>query len=69
MTTMIAIINQGDDKDGEALYTVQINKTLITLFRHERKKGLAACLREAALAVERAEYERWIDTYEQHAER
>lgn len=55
MATMITIVNiserpstmQYDD------YEVQINATVIATFRHRRADGLAVCLKEAALAVER----------------
>jgi hypothetical protein len=50
---MIAIINEGPfDQDLHA-YRIQINNELVCRFTHDRKKGLAQCLRDAARAVDR----------------
>ena len=49
---MIAIINQGEKKNGKTLYNVQINHDVICQFYHRREDGLAACLRKAAEAVD-----------------
>lgn len=50
---MIAIINEGPfDQDLHA-YRIQINDKLICRFTHDREKGLAQCLRDAARAVDR----------------
>ena len=49
---MIAIINQGEKKNGKTLYSVQINHDVICQFYHRREDGLAACLRKAAEAVD-----------------
>lgn len=54
---MIAIINHGGDMGGVCAYTVGINRQVIAKFEHDRRKGLARCLRDAAKAVERAEKE------------
>jgi hypothetical protein len=56
---MIAIINTGaTDDEGRAHYRLQINNTLIAEFHHYRVDGLAACLRLAADAADRAHYEK-----------
>ena len=52
---MIAIINKGGPPDGVCHYTVQINYLVVAEFDHDRRKGLARCLRDAARAVDRAE--------------
>lgn len=56
---MISIVNVkalDDDPLGEHLYEVLINAKVKTTFRHRRSKGLAACLRAAADAVEENPY-------------
>jgi len=50
--TMIAIINKGGPADGVCTYTVGINRDVVTEFKHDRRKGLARCLRDAARAVD-----------------
>ena len=56
---MIAIINTGAiDDEGRAHYRLQINNELIAEFHHYRVDGLAACLRLAADAADRAHYEK-----------
>ncbi|MNG19359.1 hypothetical protein D3C84_1035120 [compost metagenome] len=55
---MIAIINTGEtDDQGRACYRLQINHKLIAEFAHLRVDGLAACLRLAADAADRAHFE------------
>ena len=54
---MIAIINKGGPADGVCTYTVGINRDVVTEFQHDRRKGLARCLRDAARAVDKVEYE------------
>lgn len=55
---MIAIINTGEtDDEGRACYRLQINHKLIAEFAHLRVDGLAACLRLAADAADRAHFE------------
>jgi len=55
---MIAIINTGETgEDGRAHYRLQINHKLIAEFDHLRVDGLAACLRLAADAADRAHFE------------
>jgi len=49
---MIAIINRGEAENGQHWYTVGINHKVIAQFTHDRKKGLARCLRDAARAVD-----------------
>ena len=51
---MIAIINRGGPEDGVCTYSVGINKRVLTTFKHNRKDGLAVCLRKAADAVDNA---------------
>ncbi len=51
---MIAIINRGGDMDGVCRYTVGINRQVVAEFTHDRRKGLAKCLRDAARAVDLA---------------
>jgi len=52
---MIAIINKCGPADGVCTYTVGINRDVVTEFQHDRRKGLARCLRDAARAVDKAE--------------
>jgi len=40
----------------ECLYAVRINHTTLAGFKHSRKAGLAACLRAAADAIEKGEF-------------
>jgi len=54
---MIAIINKGGPADGVCTYTVGINRDVVAEFQHDRRKGLARCLRDAARAVDAAEEE------------
>lgn len=58
---MIAIVNvtpQGEyDPSGVSKYEVRINRDVVARFRHSRPKGLAACLRAAAKAVDEAQKE------------
>ena len=56
---MIAIINADQrDAEGRTLYRLQINQQLIATFYHYRADGLAACLRQAAVAADKAHAER-----------
>lgn len=58
---MIAIINTGEvTRDGQHCYRLQINEQLIGEFTHRRSDGLAACLRRAAEAAERA-HEQYVE--------
>jgi len=52
---MIAIINKGGPAGGVCTYTVGINRDVVTEFQHDRRKGLARCLRDAARAVDLVE--------------
>ena len=54
---MIAIINKCGPVDGVCTYTVRINRDVVTEFQHDRRKGLARCLRDAARAVDAADEE------------
>ena len=54
---MIAIINKGGPADGVCTYTVRINRDVVAEFQHDRRKGLARCLRDAARAVDKADEE------------
>ena len=54
---MIAIINRGGLDDGVCTYSVGINKRIIAMFEHDRRDGLATCLRKAADAVDRIRLE------------
>jgi hypothetical protein len=49
---MIAIVNRGDGGKGVCEYTIGINDTVLATFRHDRRDGLAKCLRLAADAAE-----------------
>lgn len=56
---MIAIINTGEvDEFGRHRYRLQINDKLIAEYYHCRVDGLTTCLRLAAEAADRAEFER-----------
>lgn len=61
---MISITRRARNKDGTLQYTVEEGGKLIATFSHERRKGLPTCLRLAAAAVERAEYDRWAELFE-----
>lgn len=53
---MISIVNKGPqtkDPGGERNYEVHNNGIVIAKFTHERRKGMAACLKAAAAAVEK----------------
>ena len=58
---MIAIVNVGphDDPDpaGWRAYEVRVNHEVIATFRHKREHGLARCLRMAAAAVDKEEFD------------
>ena len=54
---MIAIINRGGPDDGVCTYTVGINSRILATFEHDRRDGLATCLRKAADAVDRIRIE------------
>lgn len=54
---MIAIINRGGPDDGVCTYSVGINTRILTIFEHDRRDGLAACLRKAANAVDKIRLE------------
>lgn len=51
---MIAIVNVSPvpQETGPHLYEVRINRRVVATFVYKREKGLAACLRKAAKAVE-----------------
>jgi hypothetical protein len=53
----IIIHNIGGDPLGESEYELLINNRLLTKFKHNRTKGLAECLREAAKAMDRAQWQ------------
>lgn len=55
----IVIHNLGGDPLGECSYEIRINERVITTFKHNRVKGLAACLRRAADAVDKSEWTKW----------
>lgn len=56
----IIITNDGSNISprGEHGYVVRINDAVITTFKHTREKGLAACLRDAADAVDANDLQR-----------
>lgn len=55
---MIAIVNISKGSPfGIQEYEVRINMALICTFKHKREDGLAACLKKAAAAVEKAMWE------------
>jgi hypothetical protein len=49
-----------DDQDGLTVYEVVINHAPVATFRHDREGGFAACLREAAAALEHADKDAFI---------
>ncbi len=49
---MIAIFNISRKGTKNATYQLQINDKVICRYKHNRHKGLAECLREAAKAVD-----------------
>jgi hypothetical protein len=60
---MIAIINRGQISNALHHYEIKINQETITTFEHDRKKGLAQCLRDAADAVDAARRADFICAY------
>lgn len=56
---MIAIVNITPDPQpsGWHDYELRINTKVIAQFQHRREESLAVCLRRAADAAEKAEYE------------
>ena len=50
----IIIHNIGGNPLGVSEYELCINERCLTTFKHDRSKGLAECLREAAKAMDRA---------------
>lgn len=59
---MIAIVNIDPNprKTGKHLYSLRINRTEFCQFTHKREESLAVCLRKAAEAYEKKEYEDYI---------
>ena len=56
---MIAIVNVSTGPAiGKQDYELYINHELITTFTHVREEGLAQCLRQAAMAVDRKDMAR-----------
>ena len=55
----IVIHNLGGDPLGECSYEIRINERVITTFKHNRVKGLSACLKRAADAVDKSEWTKW----------
>ena len=55
----IVIRNLGGDPLGECSYEIRINERVITTFKHNRVRGLSACLRQAADAVDKSEWTKW----------
>ena len=53
----IHIHNIGGDPLGISEYVLCINDRNLTTFKHDRTKGLAECLREAAKAMDRAQWQ------------
>ena len=53
---MIVIVNTGADADaeGRSAYVVRVGEEIVCKFSHDRRHGLAECLRDAADAVESA---------------
>ena len=60
---MIAIVNitQPCEPFGVHTYSVRINRQEVCQFDHKREDGLAACLMEAAKAVEK---QKWMNAAE-----
>ena len=58
MSVIITNISDHNDTYGENDYVVRINHQTVATFKHERRKGLAACLRAAAEAVEQSSEDR-----------
>ena len=51
-----------DDPMGERQYELRINNRVLAYFKHTRKNGLAACLREAANAAEQGYFNNETNT-------
>lgn len=53
MSVIITNVSEHDDVFGRNDYVVSINRKPVATFKHERRNGLAECLRAAADAVEK----------------
>jgi hypothetical protein len=60
---MIVIFNTSKLLPEKSTYHLQINDKFICEFKHNRSKGLAECLRQAADAVEKHEKNKFIHIY------
>jgi hypothetical protein len=61
----IIITNIGGNQIGVCRYRLSINTRVITEFEHDRTKGLAVCLRKAADAIDKSNWERAKQIIEQ----
>ena len=52
MSVIITNVSKHDGLDGLSDYVLMINRTEIARFQHDRRAGLAECLRKAADAAE-----------------
>ena len=52
MIAVVSVEAHDDDPGGLRTYEVRINSQVMGTFQHERRKGLAECLRAAAKAVD-----------------
>lgn len=59
MSIVITNISDHDDLAGENDYALKINDRTLVQFKHERRQGLAACLRAAADAYEADPEDDW----------
>ena len=57
----VIIHNIGGDPNGVSEYELCINERRLATFKHDRRKGLAECLREAAKAMDRTECQKLRD--------
>ena len=57
----IIIQNIGGSPLGRCDYELRINTEHIAYFRHNRPDGLVVCLQKAAIAAERAKWEKLSD--------
>lgn len=58
MAIIIQNIDPNPRSEGVHQYCLRVNERAVCTFEHERKEDLAACLRKAADAAERAERNR-----------
>lgn len=67
MAIIIERIDLKPFRTGVVRYRLKIGTKVITEFRHRRERGLAACLRDAADAIDRERWRAAVATPEEDA--